>query len=656
MSAAGGQEATALGKLSKSLGQATAEVEGAALQIQARENERQAKLLDSEFSEELRRIGFGDGDQDRGFYATTGNATVNASPDVQKRVRELHRKTLERASTPAIRRLLEPTIGRRLDRELDSVGRYTLGQAQVAADEVSEARLGEFADNAAARFSDPEAVSFAIKGARAEVAQHLEGQDPEVISSRQEEAETAIHSGVIDSFIAAGNVAGARQYWEDNHKRIDGKSQAAIQQRLRAGEERASAKIRNQVADVIDVLQIGRVPPGLAQLQSEADLLGGESGRRQAQLLREATRVQADVRDFNRRTVAQQQKELNGLRAQQTMTPSEARRFQALERSAANNARMLSSGNGLTLALNNGVINSLPPVDFANPESLRDRVALAEVASKAFGVTVSPLQAGEVAALEARIDQASPNTVANILNQLTAGLGRDQLDLLALQLADDNLAVAEAVAQVPDRPELSSRILRGHRLLQDDANKDFRPSKTDRQSVVDTTLADVLLVAPEARASIVAAATAVYAEKRIKTGDTSFDSEAFEAALEEVTGGVVEFNGQEVFPPSPDIDEGEFTDIVRGLSPEQLEERGNGRPVESDGTPIDLAELRRDLRNGEASLVWLRPGEYLVRVGVNFLASDNAADNGVFVLDLRGASAPGPVSGIGESEDLGVPF
>jgi len=138
----------------------------------------------------------------------------------------------------------------RVSEEFGRMGRHRLEARRTAANAISEARLGEAADDMAASWNDPKttARSLAIISAEAESLGLREGWTPEIIKSKIEEARTVGFQRRIEAALVQ-DPAAAQKIYEDNKTLIDGRQRAAIEQKLEAGvlrqqSQQATAEIK----------------------------------------------------------------------------------------------------------------------------------------------------------------------------------------------------------------------------------------------------------------------------------------------------------------------------------------------------------------------------------------------------------------------------
>lgn len=381
-----------------------------------------------------------------------------------------------------------------------------------------------------------------------------------------------------------------------------------------------TAELSRSVKDAIFVLDRGKVPSGVEAL------LAKTKGTEFAEPLQEAIEDAGRVQIFLRQTPAEQRRELG-------KEPTDRRGVvlhDRLRRAHAGMVKQIKDGNGLAVAAEVGVIGPLGPLTM-EPDAIRQRAAKAEVASRHFGVPVAPFLPAEADAIESTLQNQSPDIATGTLAALHQGLG-DTAGALVETLADKSPEMALALVNVADRPALSREIIQGGRLLSQ--NRDVRPGKEDRLPIVESVFAGVFTPdTATALRPIVDAAAALYAARKVPSGDFTFDADMFEGALSEVVGGVIELNGRKVIAPVPGMGEGDFEDLVEKLTAPDLVEFGNGVPVFADGTGFTVDMLESRFFGAEAQLVTSGFGRYLVFFpGLGYV---QAADGGPYEIDLR---------------------
>lgn len=194
---------------------------------QEQDNQREAKELEVQLSQSIRGIGYGDGQQDPGFYALGGSAALDARADAEERMKKEAQRIAALASNPNVRERFDAQALVRLENEFERVGRHIATQRQVANDQASDARIFEAVSNVAL---NPELFEEGIRIAQAEVlSQGLqkgwfdENGDLNDIGQRKLiEAQTTIIQAAVDGAIKQGRIGFANAILRTNLDRIDG--------------------------------------------------------------------------------------------------------------------------------------------------------------------------------------------------------------------------------------------------------------------------------------------------------------------------------------------------------------------------------------------------------------------------------------------------
>lgn len=579
----------------------------------------EAKALDTEFSNSVRALQMGDGSDERpGYLNLRGQAAIDGRESHIVGLEKLHETMMGKASNDRVRELVGRPFNFRLKSALDASVTHFGKQRRVASAATFQAHQAATADDAivAGHGGNAEGVLelATLAGAQAAAYAKQTGADPTF------EAEAAITS-ILTSEIerrAASDADSAREFFDEHRDDIDGRRHVAIAAMLERAEAKADGLVRGTVNDAIAVLDRGRLPANLAGVQAAA------RGTIHETPLSEAIEDRAHVHEFMREPLAEQSAELQA--RPETIT----RRALATEdrKRRAHDAlrRDIATGHGLPAAAELDVIEAVDPVNLSEPESLRRRTIQADIASQHFGVRISPLLPAEADAIAKEIDQAPADQTTAMLAGLREGLGREGALSLVGQLADKRPELALALVNVAERPLLAREIVLGGRLLKE--NKDVAPGKPDRQGAIAEVFGteDRSVFNPDtatALAPILDAASALYAGRRVPTGDLSYDADTFETALREVVGGVFSFNDRNILSPVPGMGEDGFEDSMERLTQPDLIEFGNGVPLFGNGDPFTTSHFESRFFGPEAQLVTAGFGRYLVTFpGLGFVMNE----------------------------------
>lgn len=389
------------------------------------------------------------------------------------------------------------------------------------------------------------------------------------------------------------------------------------------------AEIGEDVRDATFVLDRGRVPAGLDNLRASV------RGTKYEPILNEAIDDSGTLSTFARRPLAEQVTALRSMAATDTTDRRHLELQNRMARSYQHTTTEIDEGRGLYLGSDLGVVSGLAPFS-ADPAALRTRGAQAEAVSTHFGRAVAPLTPQEQRHVQDLMDKGSADEATGLLAKLYRGFGPDASSALSAQWVKSRPELGVALETVGDRPELAREILQGGKLIRQGSAKDALPTRADRDSAIHSVVGNMLT--PDTASMVdpyVESANAVYALRRMATGDLGYDSAAYEKALRDTMGSPVSFNGRTILAPAPNMEASKVRDLVRAMTYDKMTEYGNGAPVFTDGKPFDPKLFERSTFGASAQLVSAAPGRYLVMVpGLGYVGT---AKGGAYLLDLRSA-------------------
>jgi len=274
------------------------------------------------------------------------------------------------------------------------------------------------------------------------------------------------------------------------------------------------------------------------------------------------------------------------------------------------------------------LVGPVAAIDWANPDPavMERRRQQADAISARAGRTVLPVTDEEVARLKSITEVANATTLADLLPRVLRGFGPQQGPRVLAELArrsDDGALVSAAAAIGADDQGTARAILAGREAMR--ANAHFAPENNEAtRRAIDQRLGDALALRPDARASVVAAARAIYANEAQLAGDTTgrLDEPRLQRAIDRVTGGMASWNGGRLIVPRRGMGEADFAQLMEGLTNTDV-----GPAQAADGSQVTADMIRRVGR-----LRSIGEGRYGVTIGgFEVLTPDNRA----YVLDLR---------------------
>lgn len=249
---------------------------------------------------------------------------------------------------------------------------------------------------------------------------------------------------------------------------------------------------------------------------------------------------------------------------------------------------------GFRVAVEQGIITDVAPMDLTDPEWGRQRQRQANVASLHYGMPVSPFTQREVEGISRMLPQMTTPEKVNM------AMAFGEMPEVWPQFAKSGADVFAWVGATGDR-ELANLALSGQAKL--DAGTVVTPSNKELLLQSNDYLADVY--GTNDKVAVLETTKALYAELAPVGTEGDFDPDAWEQALEHVTGGIHTINGGRIAVPrgtDPDV----MQDYVDKFDARQVRRFGGVAGMEDE----QAAELIRD---GQ----WVSVGEnrYQVRVG-----------------------------------------
>lgn len=288
-----------------------------------------------------------------------------------------------------------------------------------------------------------------------------------------------------------------------------------------------------------------------------------------------------------------------------------------------------------------GYIPVPPDLNLADPQSWEPAFAGLQ---RGVDILRARREAGNISALRPEMQKtisralgsATPEDSIRFLGAMSRSLDTDTYlsTLGAIYSTGDADTVGAAGALVKENPDIALGILRGQELLKQNPLLAPKKSKNNSQ-IIDEILPPKTFVIEAGRQFLIKSATARYADLSNQAGDTSgeLDDDRMQRAITEVSGGFVEFNGQEIVAPVYGMRQGAFDTAMEDLTDDDL-----AGAVTSTGQKVTA----RDLRN-EGRLRSLADGRYLLEFGpldapsyvMRQPSPGNYREPSAFVLDLR---------------------
>lgn len=269
---------------------------------------------------------------------------------------------------------------------------------------------------------------------------------------------------------------------------------------------------------------------------------------------------------------------------------------------------------------------NLGAINWDDPTTLQNRAAAVSVAARKNGLRSAPLlDHGEAADLVDRLDRGTWEDKARMLGNLHAGFGTALPQVLdGIKEKAPEYAHAGALwGQGRAGQKAAHDILFGAELRRtvgkDGAagGRQYMPPKDENfKTALETTLPSAVTAGmdPAQVEGLRQTIMSSYAAKSHAAGNASqlsVDGKTLKAAVTDVTGGVVSWNGRSFFAPVPGMTQPQLTSLLDELNDAHL-------PVAqtADGKPVTAAQVRK-----WGSFHMTEPGKYAIEIGGGFVTT-----------------------------------
>lgn len=330
------------------------------------------------------------------------------------------------------------------------------------------------------------------------------------------------------------------------------------------------------------------------------------------------------MKEFSVLSPQDQEAQINALKQPgQEQTPDTLKLREKLETVYSQTASAIDSGDTLQLATSRGLIK-VDPLDPTNPATMQKRAADVIKVDQAMGAESNPLMPVEKDHFIKLFDGLDSEGKIALYGTMKKDMSEDLALRAMRQLGQERPAMAMAMAVSDDAPEVARQILMGDLALQADKNvlggSEEYPGEF--QSYVGTAIQgdDTL------RNAIFQSALAVHADMKKRNPELSTTD--FSKAIDIVTGGIAEYNGFKTIVPKRGMTEGDFEDLIDGLTDEQFRQAAGNRKL----VTLTGQEVSADLIHSRANLEWIGDGQYILKLNI----SDSLSGQTVFLADDKG--------------------
>lgn len=395
-------------------------------------------------------------------------------------------------------------------------------------------------------------------------------QDPRAVIEALNAEPGASGNAVVNALSAAGrNVALNRAQAEVRRQEAEARAREAER---RAMEAARAVGIREAMADATMQFSMGfGLPDNYGDLSAAIASLPDDPVKARLQR-QDAVLSTLDKSGFLQMNPSQQNAAIVGLEAQlqQGANPA-ALEMLKMARSIQSEADRLAKDDPFAFAARRGVVK-LPPPSGDPTVDMKARAEAGRQASAYLGRDVPGFTTAELEAVAERYQGASVDERLGLLASFVDSHGEERASTVFAALDKQGYGgMAFAGSLALDSPAAARLVVKGQKALKDggDAAKALQAKAADFKQDLLPLLGDAYGLGTAPRNTVEQAVLAAYVAQSMEAGDVSgnINPDRLEAAVEAVTGGVVDFRGHRMPAPQRGVDQARFNDWTRALGP-----------------------------------------------------------------------------------------
>ena len=567
--------------------------------LYVRSAERNAKELDVDYTTQLNDI------QDE-YKMLKGQNAIVAHEAIAKRQAELREEVGKKAKNATAADMFNRAADLRDERFMRATTNHFKQQELKANLDASDAKKSLSIHTGIANSGDTVVVAQSMVEGLAEVdySARLLGLGEDETKLNKIKYLGAFHTQMVDHLLKTQSPEDARDYLkkvdasvpESLRGEIEAPVMAAIQQKIAAAHARRIAAFKREADVTIEAIHLGKPASIGADLMSR---LAGVDGP-EAQQIAERVQNTMAARNVAHNVVTLPDHEIDvaagaleeGFRQAGYADELSNSVMEYTRKGLGLRRRAESSGEMLMWAAQNNLVSEPAPIDPArpDPQAFSARVDDQAILAKQ-GISSTIMSDDEAAEHLAYIRGKTGATVAESYGTLQAminGAGAESLFRFQAQAAKQDPAMATVFGVAAQgRNALAMDIMEGARIAQQKGGPRVSLSAEEKAAVQHKTLDNLFTDTTQAgRAPLLAAADALFME-RVNGNPDADKEDLYEDVLKEITGGLVEHNGQMNIPPVPGMTQDKFEDVVESMTTADFVHYGNGRPVIDAGGEIE---------------------------------------------------------------------
>ena len=390
---------------------------------------------------------------------------------------------------------------------------------------------------------------------------------------------------------------------------------------VRAEQEAREKMVKGQVDSVKKALTAGNIPPNIDDVLQQA-----EGTKYYAELQTELA-IARQTSDFAMLNPDAQAAVITQMKSRKDLTGEEVALLDRYEK-AHNYVMEGLNKDSFSLAVEQGYINNVQPLDLNNPESIEMRRMQAETASAIYGRRVSPISSQEAAQFTEAMVRGTADEQQAMMQSMVTGFGDQTMDVFDSMFKEGagSYAIAGGL-MMEGRPSVARNVFLGMEQMK--TNKEIIAKDFDLE--FGNGVGNVYAMTPKHMGALRDATRALYAQKMAMQGmfaeKENVDSATLQEAINEITGGIVviEWNGSGIFSddnykieaPAPGMDDSDTEDWLSGITAGHIEAMGGTTGISS----ADVAELVSEQR---VQLISIGAGRYNLQTYTgNFIMDRN---------------------------------
>ena len=227
----GVQKASGVGQAISGLGEEFGKL---ALQMQAEDNETEAKAADARIAQRIRDITIGDPNTP-GYFSSRGKNSLDSFGGTEEALRQVVQEEVDKAKgNSTLSGMIQSSANLRLNPALDKMSGHASEQRLQHQQQTSESRIAQAHADVAANYGDDQTLAQSLSIATGEAldqaeANGLSSEASEVLVSQKQ---SVIVKGAFDAALTGQDTRRAQAIFSQNAERLDGPTRQVMAQAL----------------------------------------------------------------------------------------------------------------------------------------------------------------------------------------------------------------------------------------------------------------------------------------------------------------------------------------------------------------------------------------------------------------------------------------